>query len=99
MKWRFDPFVDAGASDPNGLPVTWINVDEPALGSMRIVHNSGCSTREAVRRTTLAAAAPELLECLEKVLKHEHQANQLPLGQRLREREEAHAVIAKARRA
>jgi hypothetical protein len=64
--WRFNLPRDLGLVSKDGH-VTWVNVDAPAIGSMRIEHDSGCSVEEAVKRTELAAAAPALLRALANV--------------------------------
>jgi len=53
---------------PSDRPLTWISVDAPGSGSMGILHETGCTPEEANRRTTLATAAPVLLEALKEVL-------------------------------
>lgn len=81
---------------------TQATADRPALAIARVFEagvetEAATSPAQATANANLIAAAPKLLEALEKVLRHEHQAHPLPLGQRLREREEAHAAIAEAR--
>ena len=64
--WRFDPETDT--TSDKGSRVTYVNVDAPGIGSMRIAHEAGVSREQANVRATLAASAPALLEALEEFL-------------------------------
>lgn len=61
MRFRFDSLKDVTMRPKLR---TWINVDEPSIGSMQIEHESGCSLEQAIERTRLAACAPSLRDAL-----------------------------------
>lgn len=49
-KFQFDSVRDVGLKH-DGLNVTWVNINAPRIGSMRILHDASCDEDEAVRRT------------------------------------------------
>jgi len=70
QRWRFNPSTDVGPSIQGGCVITWINIDEPVIGSMGITHESSASEADARDRATLIAAAPDMLAALQGIFEH-----------------------------
>lgn len=73
-QYRFNPepgkdYIPAtdGASGDAALPITWINVEGPALGSMRILHESCADPDEVLTRTELIAKGPDMERALLRI--------------------------------